>query len=84
MPDDGLHAGLYANLRRQTAQLTRHVTVTSPPRRHARSEGSVFFAGRRTSGDNCAKIHDEAAVMMPTQRNVAWNAGTTSVDGVAW
>ncbi|MGF6922297.1 hypothetical protein OKW28_006494 [Paraburkholderia sp. 40] len=36
-----------------------------------RSEGSVFFAGVRISGDNCAKIHDEHAVMMPTHRNVA-------------
>jgi hypothetical protein len=36
-----------------------------------RSEGSVFFAGVRISGDNCAKIHEEHAVMMPTHRNVA-------------
>lgn len=36
-----------------------------------RSEGSVFFAGVRICGDNCAKIHDEHAVMMPTHRNVA-------------
>ncbi|MGF6302829.1 hypothetical protein OKW42_006182 [Paraburkholderia sp. WC7.3d] len=36
-----------------------------------RSEGSVFFAGVRMSGDNCAKIHDEQAVMTPTHRNVA-------------
>ncbi len=36
-----------------------------------RSEGSVFFAGVRMSGDSWAKIHDEPAVMMPTHRNVA-------------
>lgn len=36
-----------------------------------RSDGSVFFAGVRMSGDSCAKIHDEHAVMMPTHRNVA-------------
>ncbi|CAB4049248.1 hypothetical protein LMG9964_02906 [Paraburkholderia phenoliruptrix] len=38
---------------------------------HVRSEGSVFLPGVRISGDNCAKIHAEPAVMMPTQRNVA-------------
>ncbi|TDY24038.1 hypothetical protein B0G81_4442 [Paraburkholderia sp. BL6665CI2N2] len=36
-----------------------------------RSDGSVFFAGVRMSGDSCAKIHDEPAVMIPTHRNVA-------------
>ncbi|CAB3780419.1 hypothetical protein LMG27177_00915 [Paraburkholderia fynbosensis] len=36
-----------------------------------RSDGSVFFAGVRMSGESCAKIHDEQAVMMPTHRNVA-------------
>jgi len=40
-------------------------------RAHVRSEGSVFLPGVRISGDNCAKIHAEPAVMMPTQRNVA-------------
>ena len=38
---------------------------------HVRSEGSVFLAGVRISGDNWAKIHAEPAVMMPTHRNVA-------------
>ena len=30
----------------------------------------------RISGASCAKIHAEAAVMIPTQMNVAWNAGS--------
>ena len=40
-------------------------------RRQVRSDGSVFFAGVRISGESCAKIQDVAAVMMPTHRKVA-------------
>ncbi|REE17424.1 hypothetical protein B0G71_0370 [Paraburkholderia sp. BL27I4N3] len=42
-----------------------------PAAHQVRSDGSVFFAGVRMSGDSCAKIHDEPAVMIPTHRNVA-------------
>ena len=56
----------------------RTFAVRAPaPAYQVRSDGSVFFAVRRRSDASCAKIHDEPAVMMPTQINVAWNAGIT-------
>ncbi|AJY12755.1 hypothetical protein AK34_546 [Burkholderia dolosa AU0158] len=39
--------------------------------RHARSDGSVLRAVPRISGASCAKIHADAAVISPTQTNVA-------------
>ena len=60
--------------RSQSAAVRSPAQLQSSERRdgrQVRSDGSVFFAGVRISGDNCAKIHDEAAVIIPTHRKVA-------------